>query len=115
MPDSESALPFDRRRFLQVTAAAAASMLTASVASAQTASPAPKPTPAPAAPPATPTPPSDEARALTAILQKRFPDRLSAEQWDAVARDFEADLGAGRRLAAMKFSNADEPDASFRA
>lgn len=47
--------------------------------------------------------------------QKRFPDRLTDEQWEAVARDFEADLGAGRRLRSLALTNADEPDASFRA
>lgn len=114
-PDSSQPRSLDRRTFLHLTAAAAAAAALAPPrAFAQSAPTAPTPA-APVAPATGPTPPSDEARALTAILQKRFPDRLTDEQWEAVARDFEADLGAGRRLRALALTNADEPDAGFRA
>lgn len=106
----------DRRAFLQrVSAAAAASALAPAAALAQSSAtpvaPATPPPPAAAAPAA----PSEDARALTAILQRRFEGRLDAEQWESVARDFEADLATGRRLRALPLRNADEPDSTFRA
>lgn len=112
-----------RREFLRLAAVAGiAGALTPPVAFAQSATPAPKPAPtpqpvtpaAPPAAPATPEGPSEAARALTAILQQRLgKERLSAEQWEAVAKDFDYDLSSGKRMAAVKLANADEPDYSF--
>lgn len=113
MSEPSQSRSLDRRAFMQLTAAAAAAgVLAPATVLAQTPTPA---VAAPVAPPAGPPQPSEDARALTAILQRRFPGRLSAEQWESVARDFEADLGSGRRLRALALTNADEPDAGFKA
>ena len=106
-----------RREFLRLAAAAGiAGAFTPPVAFAQSASPTPSPTPAatPPAAPATPEGPSEAARSLTAILQQRLgKDRLTAEQWEAVAKDFDYDLASAKRMAAVKLANADEPDFSY--
>lgn len=105
-----------RREFLRLAAAAGlAGAFTPPVAFAQPASPAPSPAPAvPPAAPATPEGPSEAARSLTAILQQRLgKDRLTAEQWEAVAKDFDYDLASAKRMAAVKLANADEPDFSY--
>jgi negative regulator of sigma E activity len=107
-----------RREFLRrVAAAGVAAAVTPAVALFAQTPPTPQPapgTPAPQTPPAAGTP-SEEARALAAVLEKRFGDRLTREQWDGVASDLDGDLAAGKRLAAVKLANADEPDFAFRA
>ena len=119
MTESRDRSAPSRRQFLPLAAAAGlAGAFTPPVAFAQSATPAPTPPAAPpAAPPATPaTPegPSEAARSLTAILQQRLgKDRLSPEQWEAVAKDFDYDLASGKRIAAVKLTNADEPDFAF--
>ena len=70
-----------------------------------------------AAPPSPPVPeaPSDAARALVAALQARIgKDKLTPEQWEGVARDFDSDIATGKRLAGNKLANGDEPDFAFR-
>ena len=112
MPEPRDPRAIDRRAFMQMTAAAAAAAGLAPAASF-----AQGPAPASPAAPTVPEPPaalSDDARALTAMLQRRFENRLSPEQWEAVARDFESDLGVSRRLRAFPVTNADEPDSTFR-
>lgn len=128
MTESRDRSTPSRREFLRLAAAAGlAGTLPAAVALAQV-SPAPKPpqaarpptpavtptpVPSPAAP-AAPEPPSEAARALTAILQQRLgKDRLTAEQWESVTRDFDGDFAAGKRLAGTKLANGDEPDYFF--
>lgn len=103
-----------RREFLKRVGAAGlvASLPPAAAALAQ-GTPAAK-APAPATP-AAPDAPSREAVALAAILEARYGDRLSAAQWESVARDFDGDLGAGKRLHATKLANGVEPDTTFRA
>ncbi len=114
MSEPRSPRSIDRRVFLrQVAGAAAAAALAPAASFAQTPTPAPSATPAPAAA-TTPAPPSEDAWALTAILQRRLEGRLTPEQWEAVARDFEGDLGVGRRLRAFAMKNSDEPDSTFR-
>ena len=115
MPDSRDPRAIDRRAFMQMTAAAAAAAAAGGLAPA--ASFAQSPVPSAPAPPAAPDAAaviSDDARALTAMLQRRFEGRLTAEQWEAVARDFESDLGVSKRLRAFPVMNADEPDSTFR-
>lgn len=58
---------------------------------------------------------SEDAKALTAILQRRFPGRLSAEQWDKVTAGLDQRLDSGRRLKSVKLANGDEPDFTFKA
>lgn len=114
MPEPRDPRAIDRRAFMQMTAAAAAATAAGLVPAASSApSPAPS-VPAAPSPPEAPAALSDDARALTAMLQRRFENRLSPEQWEAVARDFESDLGVSRRLRAFPVTNADEPDSTFR-
>lgn len=103
-----------RREFLRLAAAAGVAGALPAAAFAQApATPAPPAPAKPATPPAAAAP-SDAARALTAILQQRLgKDRLSAEQWESVARDFDFDLGAARRMAGVQLANGDEPDFAF--
>jgi hypothetical protein len=109
-----------RREFLIAVGAAglASTLPAAAVAFAQAAAPA-KPVPLPAdstqMAPAAPKGPSEEARALAAILRGRYKDRLTEEQWASVANDIDGDLQGLKRLAAAKLANSDEPDAVFHA
>ena len=114
MSDPTEPRALDRREFLQLLGAAGlASVLPlATPAASQTASPTVAP-PTPTAA-ATPAAPSEDARALTALLKRRFPDRLSDSQWESIARDFDGDLGLGKRLRALKLKNSDEPDSTFK-
>jgi hypothetical protein len=113
MSNSNDARALDRREFLQlVTTAGLASLMTGAV-SAQAQTPSSPAAQAPA--PTPPAGPSEDARALTAVLRRRFPDRLSDEQWESVAKDFEGDLALGKRLRALKLKNGDEPDSTFKA
>ena len=118
MSDPTEPRALDRREFLQLLGAAGlASVLPlAGEAGAQTAAPTVAPT-SPAAPtaPSAPSPPSEDARALTAILKRRYPERFSEAQWESIARDFDGDLGLGKRLRTLKLKNSDEPDITFRA
>jgi hypothetical protein len=107
----------DRRGFLKMVAAAA----TLLPAAARAQAPAPSTTPAqpaptpPAAAPAAPEHSTSEARLLTEVLRARYPDRFTEAQWTSIASDFDGDLAGGKRLHAMKLTNGDEPDVTFRA
>ena len=124
MKESRDRSTPSRREFLRLAAAAGiAGTLPAATAALAQVSAAPKPPqaaqpPAPAVPPTpapgAPEPPSEAARALTEILQQRLgKERLTAEQWESVTRDFDGDFAAGKRLAGTKLANGDEPDYSF--
>ncbi len=124
MSDPTEPRALDRREFLQLLGAAGlASVLPlANEANAQTAAttvvpstPAAQAAPAVPAAPAAPAPPSEDARALTALLKRRYPDRFSEAQWESIAREFDGDLGLGKRLRTLKLKNSDEPDITFRA
>lgn len=110
MPEAGDRSTPSRREFLKLAAAAGlAGALPPVAALAQTPTP-----PVTAAPPAAPETPSDSARALVAVLQARLgKDRLSPEQWESVAKDFDADLATGKRLAGVRLANGDEPDFAF--
>jgi hypothetical protein len=105
----------DRRGFLKMVAAAA----TLLPAAARAQAPAPPAQPAPATPaPAAPAGPehsTGEARLLTEVLRARYPDRFNETQWTSIASDVDGDLSGGKRLRAMKLTNGDEPDITFRA
>jgi hypothetical protein len=49
------------------------------------------------------------------VLRVRYPDRFNETQWASIASDFDGDLAGGKRLRAMKLTNGDEPDVTFRA
>ena len=103
----------DRRGFLKMLAAATTLLPVAARAQA----PAPPAQPAPATPaaPAAPEHSTGEARLLTEVLRARYPDRFNEAQWTTIASDFDGDLSGGKRLRAMKLTNGDEPDITFRA
>ena len=107
----------DRRGFLKMVAAAAT--LLPAVAHAQ-APATPPSTPAPAAgtapvAPAGPEHSTSEARLLTEVLRARYPDRFNETQWTKIASDIDGGLSGSKRLRAMKLTNGDEPDVTFRA
>lgn len=114
MTGSPERRALDRRGFLQLVAGAIAALPASASAQAPTppaAAVAPPPTPAP------PTPPAHsggEARLLTEVLRSRYPERFAEAQWASVVTDFDGDIGAGKRLRAVKLQNADEPDFTFR-
>jgi hypothetical protein len=125
MQERNDAPEMPRREFLRRVGAAglAVSIVGADALAAKAAAPAPavppaaapaKPDSAAAAPPV-PGPPSDDALALTGILKRRFPQRLTPEQWDGVTKSLDQRLDSGRRLRATKLANGDEPDSTFRA
>ena len=106
-----------RREFLKRVAVAGLATSVPPFAAAFAQTPPPGGTPAAPSPAAAPAADvvSAEARALRDILKARFGDRLTAEQWDSVAADFDGDLASGKRLRATKLANGDEPDFTFRA
>jgi len=118
MSETPEAPVHGRREFLKLVGAAglASTLQPATALFAQTPPPATGGAPGtpPAAAPA-PTGPSEEAKALTALLKKRFPDRLTDEQWADVTEDLDGNLGDAKRLKATKLANGDEPDFTFHA
>jgi hypothetical protein len=102
-----------RRAFLKLATAAAAVTAVPVTALAQ----APATPPAAPATPAAPAPPEhsgSEARLLAEVLRERYPDRFTEKEWTSIVGDFDGDLGAGKRLRAVKLANGDEPDFTFR-
>jgi secreted PhoX family phosphatase len=111
-----------RREFLKLAAAAgvAAAIPAAATALAQSGAPAKRPAPADTtahadSTHAAPAGPSPDAVALAGILQRRFPGRLSEEQWKSVTEDLDWRLGSGKRLRESVLANGAEPDVTFRA
>jgi len=104
-----------RRAFLKLATAAAA--VTAVPVTALAQAPATPPAAPAATPPAAPAAPEhsgSEARLLTEVLRERYPDRFTEKEWTSIVGDFDGDLGAGKRLRAVKLANGDEPDFTFR-
>ena len=120
MSDPPDPRALDRRGFLRLVAVAGAAAALPAVARAQ--APTPPPATPPAAPPAAsttpatpePKPPSEDARALAGILDRRYPGRFTPEQLAGFAKDFDGDLALSKRLRATKLANGDEPDFVFR-
>ena len=115
-------LPLARRRFLQL-AGLGLSTAFGGAALAQT-SPTPPPATPPAATPATPPaaaapegppPISEDARSLAEIVRRRYGKHLTPEQLEAVTRELDGRVQAGRRLKDLKLANSDEPDFTFHA
>lgn len=109
-----------RRRFTKTLAAAfiaapalAAHAQTPPAAPEPKAPPQPQPTPAQQA--QGPPPPSPLALAYAEVARRRFGERLSPEQFEAVKRDLEGNVRTAERLRASKLKNSDEPDFTFSA
>jgi hypothetical protein len=77
--------------------------------------PPPKGAPSTAAPGAAPKPepPSEDARALAAIVKRRYGKHLDHQQIESITRDLDGDLKAAQRLHDVKLANGDEPDFTF--
>ncbi len=114
---TESPLP--RRRFLQTLGLAGLTTAVGpALAFAQGATPTPGGAPADttkAAAPPKPEPPSDDAKALASVIQRRYGAHLSKEQLESITGDLQGDLDGAKRLRATKLANSDEPDIVFQA
>ena len=106
--------PLPRRQFLHTLGLAGLSAA-ASPALAMAQSPQPKPAAKPdtTAAAAKPEGPSADARALAAMLGRRYA-RLTPTEVESIAKDIDGDLQAGKRLRDAKLANSDEPDMVFR-
>jgi hypothetical protein len=114
-----------RRRFLKaIGLAGLSSALAPAAAIAQSPSgpaiyppgvPPPKGAPSTTAPGAgaKPEPPSEDARALAAIVKRRYGKQLDHQQIESITKDFDGDLQAAKRLHDVKLANGDEPDFTF--
>jgi hypothetical protein len=115
---SEPSVP--RRRFLKTVGLAGLStaIAPAAMSLAQSTTP-PATTAAPAAPDTTkaavPPPPSEDAKALTSIIERHYGKYLTKEQLASITNDFDGDLKSSERLRTFKLENGDEPDATFSA
>jgi hypothetical protein len=113
----------DRRGFLKTVGLAGISSALVAPALCGAQGPAPVVPSAPAAPPAAAdttaaaAPPGigEDARALAGIIERRCGRHLSKEQLESIARDFDGDLEALKRMREVKLGNGDEPDFTFRA
>ncbi len=113
----------DRRRFLKavglagLSSALVAPGLTSAQAPATSARPdtAAAPAPADTARAAKPPEIAEDARALAGIIERRYGKDLTKEQLESIARDFDGDLKATKRMREVKLGNADEPDFIFKA
>jgi hypothetical protein len=113
----------DRRGFLRtvglagISSALVAPALSGAQATAPATPPPPVPAPAPADTAKAAVPPEigEDARALAGIIERRCGRHLSKEQLESIARDFDGDLKALKRMREVKLGNGDEPDFTFRA
>ena len=77
--------------------------------------PAPVSAPADSAGAAAPVGIGEDARALAGLIERRYGQHLTREQLESIARDFDGDLKALKRMREVKLGNGDEPDFTFRA
>lgn len=122
----------DRRKFLKLLTWVGMSSVLASqtvgLAAAQSAKPSTKPdakpatppaamtpTPAPADSTATPKPPSDDAKALASIVERRYGKYLTPSELEAITRELDQRIQGGRRMRDVVLRNDEEPDTLFRA
>ena len=116
-------LSSDRRRFLKLVGfAGLSSAVGASMSAwAQTRSPAPGKSDAAAPPDSTAAAQaqkpeiSEDAKALTGILERRYGKFIDPKQLEKLPEEVENRLQAGKRLRDSKLANGDEPDFVFRA
>ena len=123
---ARSASLSSRRRFLKLAGAAGLSAAIASpaVALAQAAARSAKTAagkPVPAAPdtssvkPDAPSEFADDAKALAAVIHRRYGRHLDAAQLAAVTQDLDDGMQLGKSLRAAKLANGDEPETTFHA
>lgn len=113
----------DRRRFLKTVGLAGVSsaLVAPALSGAQVAAPAaparvtPAPAPADSAGAAAPPAIGEDARTLAGLIERRYGAQLTKEQLESIARDFDGDLKALKRMREVKLGNGDEPDFTFRA
>ncbi len=111
----------DRRRFLKTVGLAGTSVLAVPALTGGRTATAQAPPAAPAAPAladsakAAPPPVGEDARALAGIIERRYGSHLTKSQLESIARDFDGDLKATKRLREVKLGNSVEPDFTFRA
>ena len=113
----------DRREFLKsvglagLSSALLAPALSGAQVPAPVSPPVPAMTPAPAdtAKAAAPPEVGEDARALAGIIERRYGAQLSKAQLESIARDFDGDLKALKRMREVKLGKGDEPDFTFRA
>jgi len=113
----------DRRRFLKavglagLSSALAAPGLTTAQGPATPAKPDSAATPAAADTAKAAAPPeiAEDARVLAGVIERRHGQHLTKEQLESIARDFDGDLKAAKRMREVKLANADEPDFTFKA
>lgn len=117
---SEPSVP--RRRFLMTVGLAGltTALAPAALSLAQSVAPPGGAPPKQAAPADTtkasgPAPPTEDAKALGAIIERRYGKHLTKEQLASIVNDFDGDLKVSERLRSVKLENGDEPDATFRA
>ena len=122
MDSAPRSQPLHRRRFLQLAGLGLSTAAIGGPALAQTSTPPATTPPAatPAIPPTAaapegPPPISEDARALAEIVRRRYGKHLTPEQLEAVTRELDGRVQAGRRLKDLKLANSDEPDFTFRA
>jgi len=123
-PDDET-VNADRRGFLRLLALVGMSSAAGRASFALAADPPAQKGPAratPAAPAAAdssaqagPPPPSEDARALAGIVERRSGAHLTPAQLEDVTREIDGRLRAGERLRKADLANADEPDFTFGA
>jgi hypothetical protein len=61
-----------------------------------------------------PKPPSDDAKALASVIQRRYGQHLDAAQMKDVTEEIDNRIEGGKRLRASKLANGDEPDFIFK-
>ncbi|HKQ57398.1 MAG TPA: hypothetical protein VJY35_05985 [Candidatus Eisenbacteria bacterium] len=110
----------DRRRFLKTLGLAGLSstLVPRALALAQSATPPAGATPAKPDSVAAPAPPaeiSEDARSLAEIVRRRYGKHLTPDQMEAITRELDGRVQAGKRLRESKLTNADEPDVTFHA
>jgi hypothetical protein len=59
--------------------------------------------------------PSEDARALSGIIRRRYGQHLDADQLGKVTEDIDGGLQLGLALRGVKLGNHEEPDFTFKA
>lgn len=103
---------FDRRAFVKLVPAVAATALIAAHSADVLAQATPSPTPSPIPSP-TPSTPSPLAEAYAEVVKLKFGKHIEASQWDRVKRDLDGNIRASDRFRDFKLQNGDEPDFIF--